>query len=50
MSITCVFQKEVPKHIELTNERLFVEGELHKEHQQKEDCIAVQKSNMCYNK
>ena len=41
-----VFQKEVPKHIELANERLFVEAELHKEHQQKEDCSAVQKSNV----
>ena len=42
----CVFQKEVPKHIELANERLFVEGELHKEYQQKEDSSAVQKSNV----
>lgn len=37
----------MPKHIELTNERLFVEGELYKEQQQqKDDCTAVQKS-MC---
>jgi len=39
-----VLQKLVPKHIELANERLFVEGELNKEHQQKEDGTAVQNS------